>query len=77
MTVTISQFTHADMPLGTPLASVDKDGVTLWPSGIGQGTSISMSIADWHQLKYSADMTIEIAKHRALREYAAQEGVGT
>jgi hypothetical protein len=76
MSVTVSNFQTVELPQGTPLACVGQRGdVTLWPSGIGQGPSITMSVSDWHALKTAAEGALLVARNR-LDGYSACEGNG-
>lgn len=76
MSVTTSLWHTAEVPLGTPLAKVEDNGdLTLWPQGIGVGPAITMTLRDWHMLRFSADEAIKAQRLR-LQSYAATEGNG-
>lgn len=75
MSVTISSFQTAKVPLGTPLARVDEltGHLSLWPEGVGHGPCITMSVRDWEMLKHSGDEAIRVQR-RSLERYTAAEG---
>lgn len=76
MSVSIQSWQHVEVPLGTPLAQVTPDGdLHIWPGGVGHGPMVSMSLADWEQIKHSADSAI-LVRRNFLAGYAAQEGNG-
>lgn len=78
MTVTASTYQTVSLPEGTPLAAVNAQSgdLTLWPAGVGVGPTITMSIADWHQLRASADSAIMVGERSRWEDYSACEGNG-
>lgn len=58
--------------------AVAADGmVTLWPAGVGEGPSITMSVGHWHRQKREADLAIMAMMKRADAEgFNANEGCG-